>query len=54
MMLRVPRRAELVTSWSDTEVSFVPRKGTLPAGQAWAFVIGEDDQVKASQAITLE
>jgi hypothetical protein len=48
------REIQVVTSWTDTAVSFVPQKGTLPAGDAWAFVIGEDDQVKASQAITLE
>lgn len=48
------REIQIVTSWSDTAVSFVPQKGTLPVGPAFAFVIGEDDQVKASQAITLE
>ncbi len=47
------REIQLVTAWSDTEVTFELSKGTLPSGPAWAFVIGEDGSVLATQAITL-
>jgi len=48
------REIQIVTSWSDSAVSFVPRRGTLPPGPAWAFVIGEDDSVLATEAVTLQ
>ena len=47
------REIQIVTAWSDTAVSFTPRRGTLPAGPAWAYVIGSDGNVLATQAVTL-
>jgi hypothetical protein len=48
------REIQLVTAWSDTAVTFTPRRGTLPAGQAWAYVIGEDGSVQATEEIVLQ
>lgn len=48
------REIQLVTAWSDTEVTFTVQQGSLPAGPAWVFVIDETDEVRASQAITLQ
>ena len=48
------REIQLVTAWSDTEVTFTIQQGSLPAGSAWAFVIDDSDQVRATEAITLQ
>lgn len=48
------REIQLVTAWSDTEVTFTLQQGSLPTGPAWAFVIDETDQVRAAEPLTLE
>lgn len=47
------REIQIVESWTDTDVTFTLSRGTLPAGPAWAFVIGEDDTVLATQQISI-
>lgn len=47
------REIQIVESWTDTEITFTLSRGTLPAGPAWAFVIGEDDSVLATAPITI-
>ncbi len=48
------REIQLITAWSDTEVTFTVQQGSLAAGPVWAFVIDESDQVQASSALTLQ
>lgn len=47
------REIQLVTSWSDTEVTFTVQRGTLPSGPAWVFVFDENNQLRATKPITL-
>jgi len=47
------REIQLVTAWSDSEVTFTLLRGSLLAGPAWAFVIDETDTVRASAELTL-
>lgn len=43
-----------VTSWGDTSVTFKVQRGTLAAGGSyWAFVIDDNDPVRATQPIQL-
>jgi len=48
------REIQLVTAWSDTEVTFTVQQGSLPAGPAWVFVIDDSNEVRASEPITLQ